>query len=186
MLALMAAAVSFDGFGLGIASRARGLRLGHAAAGLLSLASTVAASLGLAAGWGARAALPPGAVQPASASLLLLLALWIIAQSWLQFVDERLAIVFGRPERVDQDGSGVIEAREAFPLALTLGIDAAILGLAAGLRGTSPVLALLVGSGKLFALSLGASLGSRHRGTPWVEKMAVIPATVLIILAFWD
>lgn len=87
------------------------------------------------------------------------------------------------PSKADIDNSGSISTQEAMWLGIALSLDAFGAGLGAALLGfptlwTALVIALFSGA----LLSLGMKVGLRFAAQRWMQKLAILPALLLMIM----
>ncbi|MBU5350663.1 MntP/YtaF family protein [Paenibacillus barcinonensis] len=87
------------------------------------------------------------------------------------------------PSKADMDNSGSISTQEAMLLGIALSLDAFGAGLGAALLGFPTLwtaLVIAVFSGAL--LSLGMKVGLRFAAQRWMQKLAILPALLLMIM----
>ncbi|MBB6019049.1 putative Mn2+ efflux pump MntP [Paenibacillus sp. JGP012] len=87
------------------------------------------------------------------------------------------------PSKADMDNSGSISTQEAMWLGIALSLDAFGAGLGAALLGFPTLwtaLVIAVFSGAL--LSLGMKVGLRFAAQRWMQKLAILPALLLMIM----
>ncbi|WP_206098720.1 MntP/YtaF family protein [Paenibacillus silvae] len=87
------------------------------------------------------------------------------------------------PSKADIDNSGSISTQEAMWLGIALSLDAFGAGLGAALLGFPTLwtaLVIAVFSGAL--LSLGMKVGLRFAAQRWMQKLAILPALLLMIM----
>lgn len=208
---LFAMALSFDGFGVGVAYGVSKIKIPFFSLLVISITSALAISLSMLAGHLLSTFVSVKVAERVGAIILIMVGLWIIFQPWLQkkarnnkehnqethhaikvtpstykFQIKSLGLVIQiikEPSAADLDSSGTINLLEAFFLGLALAMDALGAGFGAAMAGFKPILTpLIVGIVKFIFVSLGDYLGRRY--TPgWLgAKAAILPGWVLIIL----
>jgi len=163
-LALLALAVSLDGFGVGASYGIRGIRIPALSVLIIATCSGCVVWMAMAAGGWLTAWLPETVAQTAGAVLLIAVGLWALAQlrqggdggngceaDGREPADEeageatvarielrRLGLIIcilRAPHAADTDRSGTISASEAVPLGFALSLDALGAGIGAAMVG---------------------------------------------------
>lgn len=208
---LFAMALSFDGFGVGVAYGVSKIKIPFFSLLVISITSALAISLSMLAGHLLSAFVSVKIAERVGAIILILVGLWIIFQPWLQrkakskkefnqetapaekatpstfkFQIKSLGLVIQiikEPSAADLDSSGTINLLEAFFLGLALAMDALGAGFGAAMAGFKPILTpLIVGIVKFIFVSLGDYCGRRYAPGWLGAKAAILPGWVLIIL----
>lgn len=176
--ALLALAVSSDGFAVGMAYGARKIRIPLGPLLLICLASMLAISISMLVGKALALYFDPRLAQKIGALALMAVGLWFFSESlrnWqgkagkgennpiATFRIKPLGIIIQimrEPSKADLDSSGVISFREAFFLGTALALDALGAGMGASLSGFDLATTIpLVGCCKFLLISLGLKWG---------------------------
>lgn len=198
---LLAAAISVDALGAGLAYGLRRIRVPASAVVLVVAISMVGAAVSTMAGSAAGGLLTPTLGRRIGGFVLVAMGLWI---GWEGIRDGRknnvasgaeillslrvrplgvMVQVMRCPEIADVDRSGELGAGEAVLLGAALALDTFGSGLAAGLGGASWILmAGMVGAMTLGGLAAGMTLGSRvpeSWGGVWLR---VAPGVILTLM----
>ncbi|WP_418792095.1 sporulation membrane protein YtaF [Phosphitispora sp. TUW77] len=206
----LAIALSLDGFGVGISYGMRKIRIPVLSLVVISLTSSTAIGLTMLSGHFVSQYISTEAAEIIGASILILMGLWILLQTWskkepnnrsedncvgehkpqsrtiLDFKIRPFGLVIKimrEPTFADFDKSGFISISEALLLGLALAMDAIGAGFGAAMTGFTPLLTpLIVGIVKFLMVSLGVFLGRRYP-IGWLgNRGAVLPGWVLILL----
>lgn len=200
-VALLAAAISVDALGAGLAYGLRGIRAPASAVVLVAVISMVGAALSTLAGSAAGALLTLRLARWIGGLVLVAMGVWMGCEGIRD--GRRNNVVGGEevllslrvrplgvivqvmrcPEMADVDRSGELGAGEAVLLGAALALDTFGSGLAAGLGGASWILmAGMVGAMTFCGLAAGMTLGSRvpeSWGGVWLR---VAPGVILTLM----
>ena len=183
--AVLAAALTLDGFAAGFAYGAERIRIPLSSALIVDLVCTAMLALSLLLGEAVRALIPAGTLKLLCFGILALLGLCKcfdhLAKSRIRRRNAPfLLAVYASPEAADADRSKVLTAREALSLAFALSLDGLAAGFGAALGSVRlSVVILLSLIAALGALQLGAKLGESvaRRVTAdlsWISGAALI------------
>jgi len=175
-LTLLAAAVSVDGFLVGLTYGARRIRLPGQSRLLVAAVSCLVMGISLAGGRSAAQFLDPPLASGIGGTILVAVGVWTAATAWssrasgdatpyLEVRLPRLGLVIAilrEPVTADLDNSGSISLGEAGVLGVALALDAFGVGIGAGMVGAGMLwLPFLAGLGMYCFLGLGAAVGAR-------------------------
>jgi len=207
-----AAALSLDGFGVGVAYGMRKIRIPGLSLMVISLTSSTAIGITMLFGHLVAQYISAGIAETIGAAILILVGLWIVLQTVfkrkaydrglvngensshpdghcepifrLQIKGLGLVIqILHEPTAADWDKSGIINIGEALMLGLALALDAMGAGFGAAMAGFGPLLTpLIVGLVKFMMVSLGVHVGRRSASSWLGDRAAVLPGWVLICL----
>lgn len=204
-LALLALAVSLDGFGVGASYGIRGIRIPVLSAAIIAACSGAVVWLAMTAGSWLTDRISAGYARAAGALLLIAVGTWALMQLRRNAKDgnssgpsaalvmpedppaqtRRLGFVLdllNTPQAADRDRSGVISASEAVLLGIALSLDALGAGFGAAMVGFPALPAALLiaaasGGFLLAGLRFGLRFASRLAG---VRAISVLPGLILI------
>ncbi|MGI6549523.1 MAG: sporulation membrane protein YtaF [Syntrophomonadales bacterium] len=201
--ALLALAVSSDGFAAGMAYGARKIRIPLGPLLLICVASMLAVSVSMLAGKALALYFEPQMAQRIGAMALMAVGLWFFSESMRNWQGrnesgENNAIatlrikplgiiiqILREPSRADLDSSGVISFREAFLLGTALALDALGAGMGASLSGYDLTLTIpLVGCCKFLLISLGLRWGVAIKNGLLRNVSGMFSGLILFILGF--
>lgn len=192
---VLALALSFDGFLVGLTYGLRGVRLPWRSLLILAGCTGAAMSLAIFGGLLAIAWVPERAAHLLGAAILIALGLWRLLEAWvhgragggslLRFRIPGLGViveVLQDPLRADRDLSGAIDPREAVVLGLVLALDAGAAGLAAAYLVSEKLLLVLCVTAGLPLLTLvGVNLGRMRLAQALRRRGPLLPAMALIV-----
>lgn len=211
-IAVLALAVSLDGFSAGMMYGIRKIRIPLASVLIVSLCSAVVLFSSMAFGALFVHLLPERAAQWIGAFILIGIGLWAMVQLKLTSKREEQAAlqppvsaeaaggeqtlvhweirqlgliirIWRTPSAADMDRSGVITAFEAFLLGIALSLDSLGAGIGAAFIGFPPVVtALFIGASSGLCIAAGVKLGFLVSGFRWIGKLTVLPGIILIIM----
>lgn len=202
-LLLFALALNLDALGTGMSYGMRGIKLPIASVLIISGMSMAAVVLSMGAGKVVSSLVSPVFAQRLGGTLLLLVGLWVLAQSLLERKREPeeeedspkrimqirirtlglVVQVMREPHRADLDSSGTISSREALLLGTALAMDALAAGMAVSMLGFSIwSTALVVGLGHVALTYLGLYSGTCLCSRSFARQVAALPGCILIAL----
>lgn len=228
-LAVLALAVSLDGFGVGVMYGLRQIRIPLISITIISLCSGLVIFLSMQLGSFAAGWLSPSAAKLTGAVILIGIGIWAIVQmvrqnagrndleegkssvspetsppekegvhglskpsrsetlrTVLRIEMKRLGVVveiLRKPALADRDRSGYISSSEAVLLGAALSLDAFGAGIGAAFVGFPPLAtasAIAVASGVFITAGLKAGLACS--GGRWLQRLAVLPGCILIVM----
>jgi len=194
---MLAAAISIDGFAVGIAYGLREIRMGFFSLLIISSISTLAIYLTGGIGVWIAGLLQQGYAELIGSIILFAIGGWLIYSAYLNLKDfsstellfslkiKPLGIIINvlkEPVRADLDNSGTINYSEAVVLGLALALDAMGAGLGVGLSGfTGIYVPLFIGVFSFLFLCTGYFIGHRV-GDILPDHFEVLPGFIIIIL----
>ncbi|PKM83484.1 MAG: sporulation membrane protein YtaF [Firmicutes bacterium HGW-Firmicutes-13] len=208
-LILLGLAVSLDGFGVGLAYGVRNLRIPVLSLFIISISSALAILFSMFTGMLAANYLSSEAASMVGGTILVLVGVWIIYQTFINYKQSAAAELGKReirsastcrgtksvsvlslftellkePQKADFDCSGEISGKEAVVLGVALAMDAFGAGFGAAMMGFNPfITSAAVGISKLILVSSGIHLGRNYLANVLGEKASCVSGFVLIIL----
>lgn len=205
---LLGLAVSLDGFGVGLAYGVRNLKIPCLSLVIISISSAAAILFSMLTGKLAAVLLTVETASLAGGIILVLVGVWIICQTFLNYRQPDMVELEKRevgvessfqgtksctlslftellkePEKADFDCSGEIGGKEAVFLGVALAMDAFGAGFGAAMMGFNPfITSAAVGLSKLILLSFGIYLGRYYLAKVFGEKASCASGFLLIIL----
>lgn len=208
-LAIIALAVSLDSFSVGITYGLRRMRLPFLSIMVIACCSSAMILVATGVARGLAASFSPEMAERLGGLILIGLGFWGLYQvvkedgispsrrnapkkiqkkMW-KLELKRVGIVIQvlrSPLEADMDRSGAISGLEAVLLGLALSLDAFGAGVGAGLIGFAPWLtALSIGVMSSLFLYLGMISAPLLIGARWTNRVAFLPALVLITIGLW-
>jgi putative sporulation protein YtaF len=194
---MLAAAISIDGFAVGIAYGLREIRMGFFSLLIISSISTLAIYLTGGIGVWIAGLLQQGYAELIGSIILFVIGGWLIYSAYINLKDfsstellfslkiKPLGIIINvlkEPVRADLDNSGTINYSEAVVLGLALALDAMGAGLGVGLSGFAGIyVPLFIGVFSFLFLCTGYIIGHRV-GDILPDHFGVLPGFIIIIL----
>ncbi|NLX91178.1 MAG: sporulation membrane protein YtaF [Firmicutes bacterium] len=191
---LLAAALSADGFGVGLAYGIRKIKVSFFSILLIIFCAVLAMTFSLIFGQLIAGFIPYHLTSFFGGSILVLFGFWQLLEGLKKYKDNPVLLTiklktFGlvlqiirEPENADMDRSGDINYKEALLLGIALNIDVAGVGLGAAMAGYSFILIPFVTIGLFFALYLGLIIGKKSITGFIGKKGYIIPGLVLMLL----
>jgi putative sporulation protein YtaF len=200
---LLAIAVSFDGFGVGMACGVRRLAILPSSLLVICIFSSVAVAVSMLMGQTLTRYIPVKTASIAGGLILLLLGVYFIIQNIYTIYREKaepgsegahdtpgslngfrgiLDITY-RPEKADVDHSGTLSAGESIILGIALGTDAFGAGFGAVMIGLNPVATVgAVGLTNFLMVSAGMLIGKKIASVGHFSRYASILAGLTLIV----
>lgn len=207
MLWILALAVSFDGFGVGVTYGLRRIRIPLLSILIIACCSAAVFYTAMQLGQSLSYFLSPWVSNVIGAVILIGIGLWATIQTLLQKNDEseqkndepkqkiihieikRLGLVIEilrTPSKADLDRSGIISSNEAVWLGVALSLDAFGAGIGAALVGLPPILtSLVIGLSCGICIMLGLKTGYIFAHSSWIQKIAVLPGLLLVCMGIF-
>ncbi len=203
VIALLALAVSMDGFTAGLSCGLRRLWIPFSSLLVICLASAGAIAVSMLLGGQITGLIPLGFLPFAGGGLLIALGLYVllgnlfrVGRSWRDREREKrnavrtgstglktIVTIARHPEEADLDRSGELSIKEAALLGLALAADAFGVGFGAAMMGLSlPLTVVAVGLAKLVMVPLGAECGRLASGGISLEAASVLSGAILICI----
>ncbi|MFZ5945411.1 MAG: sporulation membrane protein YtaF [Bacillota bacterium] len=203
---IFAAALSLDGFGVGISYGIRKIRIPIKSLLVICMSSASALALSMLAGNLIANLLSAKVAEFIGGTALILVGGWLLIQGWSQRFDSMEELNTGKigpltvfkfsipslglviqilkqPAKADLDDSGEISVNEAIFLGFALAMDALGAGLGAAMMGFSPIFTpLIAGFTKFVLVSLGLYLGSRPSIKKTIGNLNLVPGAIIIFL----
>jgi len=203
---IFAAALSLDGFGVGISYGIRKIRIPLKSLLVICISSAAALAVSMLMGNLIANFLSEKVAETLGGIALLLVGGWLLIQAWLQRLEPKngwgltenspitvfkLSIpslglvikILKEPAKADFDQSGEISVNEAVFLGFALAMDALGAGLGAAMMGFSPILTPIVaGLTKFCLVSLGLYLGSQVSFDRLLSNLGLIPGVIIMFL----
>ncbi|CAM3789918.1 sporulation membrane protein YtaF [Marinicrinis lubricantis] len=210
-LAVLAFAVSLDGFSVGITYGMRNIRTPLFSIAIICACSGVLIFFSMQLGSVMLRFISGDVAKVIGAAILIMIGLWSIVQMWMQnrspaehdvvkvqekgrgepstllhFEIKKLGLVIEilrKPSEADLDRSGNISAMEAAWLGVALSLDAVGAGIGAALISLPALYtSLLIAITCGFFLWTGLKVGSWASRLGWMKRMSLLPGLILIIL----
>jgi putative sporulation protein YtaF len=206
-LAVLALAVSLDGFGVGVMYGLRKIRIPVISISIIALCSGIVIFGSMQLGVLLLQFLPPVYTREIGALILIIIGLWSLFQMIMQkygdtadtentVAGEMNPVVYielktlgliiqilKSPSAADIDRSGNISASEAALLGIALSLDALGAGIGAALIGFNPLLtACMIALSSGIFLFFGLRLGFAFSGIHWVRRLSFLPGCILIMM----
>lgn len=200
---LLAIAVSFDGFGVGMACGVRRLVILPSSLLVICIFSSVAVAVSMLMGQTLTRYIPVKIASMVGGLILLLLGVYFIIQNIYTIYREKVKLVKNenaydarkslnsfkemldithRPEKADVDQSGTLSARESIILGIALGTDAFGAGFGAVMIGLNPVATVVaVGLTNFLMVSAGMLIGKKIASIGNFSRYASILAGLTLI-----
>lgn len=199
---ILAAALSVDGFGVGVSYGIRKIKIPFRSLLVICLTSALAMTVSMVSGHVIGAFFSAVVARRVGAFILVLVGLWILIHAWGQNQGPdndgqrllfRIAIpplgvvvqILKEPAVADLDQSGEINVRESAFLGAALSMDAFGAGFGAALAGFSLLICPLTALVQLFFVYGGLRLGKRCGLGFMGEKVAFIPGLVILGIGLW-
>ena len=203
VIALLALAVSIDGFSAGLSYGLRRLWIPFPSLLVICFSSAGAVAASMLLGGQIAGLIPLGILPLAGGGLLIALGLYVLAGSLSQarrlFQDgegereagprqepaglKKIASIARHPEEADLDRSGELSLKEAALLGLALAADAFGAGFGAALMGLSlPLTVAAVGLTKLILVPLGVECGRLASDGVSLKTASVLSGAILICI----
>ncbi|AKL96953.1 sporulation protein [Clostridium aceticum] len=200
---LIAIAISMDSLSVGIAYGIKNIKVPLRSLIILDCISVILLSFGFFMGNLLTQLVPAFVTELIGAGILVIIGLWFITQSWLnyKYPKEKLpqptsiavisinslgiAInILRDPSKADLDISGIIDTKEAVLLGIALAIDSLAIGIAVSLSSVSIIVftLFLVAIMNLVFLLSGIFVGKNYIASRLKEKTSFIPGFILVIL----
>jgi len=203
---IFAAALSLDGFGVGISYGIRRIKIPLKSLLVICISSASALALSMLAGNLIANLLSEKVAETLGGIALLLVGGWLLLQAWAHRLEPqnggglgdnapitvfKLSIpslglvikILKEPAKADFDQSGEISVNEAVFLGFALAMDALGAGLGAAMMGFSPILTpITAGITKFCLVTLGLYLGSRSTAAKPQGSLGLLPGVIIIFL----
>lgn len=203
-LAILALAVSLDGFGVGVMYGVRKIRIPLISIAIISFCSGVVIFASMFIGVLLLQFISVETAKIIGATILIAIGIWAIIQMiihrnydsrepssisdkklvHIEFKKVGLVIeILKTPSKADVDRSGNISASEAAFLGIALSLDAFGAGIGAALVGFSPVMtSLVIAAASGVFITLGLRVGYMISNIAWVKKCSLLPGVILIVM----
>lgn len=203
---IFAAALSLDGFGVGISYGIRKIKIPFKSLLIICVSSAFALALSMLAGNFIANFMSEKVAVTIGGIALILIGGWLLIQGWAQrlkpqgglglpenapFTIFKLTIpgvglvikILKEPAKADFDRSGTISVNEALFLGFALAMDALGAGLGAAMMGFSPLWTpIAAGLTKISLVSLGLFLGNSSSQDNFLGNLGLIPGVVIILI----
>lgn len=174
---VLAFAVSVDGFWGGLAFGLRRLRIPPKSLTLVALITVLCTGITMEMGRVMQRVVPFAAAKWLSAALLV--SMGVIAL--IEGAEKRLGP--GEAITLASGSDAVISLAEAICLGLAVALDASVAAFAIGLAGYSPlVVPWIIGLDHFVLVGLGNFFGTRRAVGRLVQRVAILPGTILIAI----
>lgn len=184
-LAVLAIAVSIDGFVVGITYGLKKIYIDLISLLIISVISTVAIFITGNIGTAFAASLDSSLAHNIGGIILIFIGLWMVfTVSFKEFFDTHIRVIkiLKEPVKADFDKSGSINLMEAIFLGIALALDAVGAGLGVGFTGFSGLfLPCIIGSANLILVSSGYLCGNKI-GDIIPAGFEIFPGLIIIIL----
>ena len=205
-LLLLAFALSLDSFSVGFTYGLRKMVLPLKSVLIIASCSAISLMIAVSIGHGLAKIFSPAITASLGGFILIALGVWVLYQFYrpekekdfdllehekliVNFEIRSLGIainILKKPMSADFDHSGTITGIEAFMLGFALSIDAFGAGIGAVMLGFSPIyLAVSVAVMSSLFVLLGIKSGAFFHKFNWVQKFAILPGILLIIIGIW-
>ena len=191
---LMSAALSIDGFGVGLAYGFKKIKVTFLHILLISLSASLAMGASIVVGRFLGTYFPTNIGKVIGGTVLTLIGLWHLFDGWRRTREHPLMItirirIFGiivnilsEPKEADLDDSGDINFKEALLLSIALNIDAFGSGVGASLAGYSLLIGPIVALFLFTAIRAGLLIGHNNKSRFLQKKGYLLTGLILIFL----
>lgn len=191
---LLAAALSIDGFGVGLAYGIKKIKVELLPVFLIAACAAPAMTATVLAGQLAAGFIPGYLAGIISGVILILIGLWQLIEGLKKYKDSPVLLsinlkffglvlkVIREPNSADMDKSGEIDFREALLLGIAVNLDAMAAGFGAGIAGYTMLLIPIVATALLLALLLGLLIGRKYAKNYLGKAGYIMPGIILMCL----
>ncbi|MED3622709.1 sporulation membrane protein YtaF [Neobacillus thermocopriae] len=201
-LLILAFALSLDSFSVGFTYGLRKMAIPLKSILIIATCSAISLMIAVSIGHGLEKILSPSITAKLGGFILIGLGAWVLYQFFrperepidmekmiVNFEIRSLGLVINilrKPMSADFDKSGTITGIEAFMLGFALSIDSFGAGIGAAMLGFSPLkLAVTVAVMSSLFVLLGIKSGALFHKIDWIQKFAILPGILLIIIGIW-